>query len=287
MSENAATTPTRASPFKLTIFISWAGEGSRIAAQAMRGWLPRVLQSVQPWMSAEDIESGARWSAELEEQLVASSAGIVCVTRENLKRPWVLFEAGALASKMGRPMVCPFLVDMPAVELTGPLSILQAREANEAGTWKLVETINNRLGEARISGEQLRETFELWWPKLEPEFGEARQAGGAGAAASPRAAADILGELLELARAQEQREIDRARLRAVGRALAAAKTDSMQSDMVGELTTRRAIRGVGRMVEGVTRSSEVSEVIGGGLEMKAELEASRIHGGRGKKDESH
>lgn len=269
---------------KLSVFISWSGEGSRIAAQALHGWLPKVLQSVEPWMSAEDIESGARWSAELEEQLIASAAGIVCVTRENRDRPWVLFEAGALASKMGRPMVCPYLIDMPAVELTGPLSILQARQADAEGTRRLLETINADLGDAGIGGDQLGEAFELWWPKLVPKLDQARQAAGPGLGAQPREVKDILTELLELARAQEQREIERDRVRAIGRALAAgAKIDQMQSQFIADLETGKAIRGIGRLAEGATRSFE-SDAIVGGLETTGELGTVRAHAGREKRD---
>src|SRR5438093_722563 len=53
----------------MKVFISWSGILSRRAAETLREWLPNVLQVVELWMSAEDIEKGARWSSELESSL--------------------------------------------------------------------------------------------------------------------------------------------------------------------------------------------------------------------------
>ena len=77
----------------MNLFISWSGEKSRSVAEALRDWLPFVINAVKPWMSAADIEKGARWSSDLAYQLKETRAGIICLTRDNLEAPWVLFEA--------------------------------------------------------------------------------------------------------------------------------------------------------------------------------------------------
>ncbi len=75
----------------MKIFISWSGEPSLRLAVALRDWLPSIIQSVEPWMSSEDIEKGARWSHELAKCLEESKVGIICVTEDNRDSPWATF----------------------------------------------------------------------------------------------------------------------------------------------------------------------------------------------------
>jgi TIR domain len=89
------------------IFISWSGEASHAVAIALRDWLPSVLQAVEPYVSSEDIEKGARWNAEIAQQLNNTEFGIVCVTRSNVGSPWLNFEAGALSKSVDTSHVSP------------------------------------------------------------------------------------------------------------------------------------------------------------------------------------
>jgi len=81
----------------MKVFISWSGKDSSKFGEALRDWLPAVLQFVKPYFTPSDIEKGARWNSEIAKELESSKMGIICVTRENLHSDWVLFEAGALA----------------------------------------------------------------------------------------------------------------------------------------------------------------------------------------------
>ena len=49
----------------MKVFLSWSGELSHKVALAFREWLPNVIQSIEPYVSSEDIDKGARWSAEM------------------------------------------------------------------------------------------------------------------------------------------------------------------------------------------------------------------------------
>jgi hypothetical protein len=92
------------------VFISWSGDRSEKMAAALYSWLPMVLQSAKPWMSKEDIEKGSRGLDEIGKALDAMSVGIICLTPENVEKPWILFEAGALSKAMGeKTRVCPYL----------------------------------------------------------------------------------------------------------------------------------------------------------------------------------
>ena len=75
------------------VFISWSGEQSKTVAEAIRGWLRGFFAGdPDPWMSEHDIEAGERWGKKLNEELEQSSLGVVCLTPENIREPWILFE---------------------------------------------------------------------------------------------------------------------------------------------------------------------------------------------------
>lgn len=63
----------------MNVFINHAEGGKSLeAAKVPREWLPRVIQSLDPWMSRADIVPGVR-RAELQEKLRDSKYGILCV----------------------------------------------------------------------------------------------------------------------------------------------------------------------------------------------------------------
>jgi hypothetical protein len=151
----------------MKIFISWSGERSRTVAEFLRYWIPEVIQAVQPWMSAEDIDPGVRWSAEIAGELEASKFGIICLTPENITTPWILFEAGALAKTLDSTFVCPYLIDLEPTDLKNPLIQFQAAKADRDGTLSLLRSINQVVGTTILPEDRLKRAFERWWPDLE------------------------------------------------------------------------------------------------------------------------
>ncbi|HEX8265309.1 MAG TPA: hypothetical protein VF596_07770 [Pyrinomonadaceae bacterium] len=59
----------------MKIFISWSGERSHQVAQALFSWLPKVIQTIEPFLSSENIESGSRWHTEIASQLESTNFG--------------------------------------------------------------------------------------------------------------------------------------------------------------------------------------------------------------------
>jgi hypothetical protein len=150
----------------MKVFISWSGEFSKTVAQALRKWLPNVLQTIQPWISTE-IKAGARWSEEIALQLSETQFGIICVTPLNQRAPWLLFEAGALAKTLHNTYVCPYLIGLKDNDIQdSPLTQFQTKEADESGTWELVCSINKSL-KSPLAEEILKSTFSKWWPDLD------------------------------------------------------------------------------------------------------------------------
>lgn len=182
----------------MRVFLSWSGKTSKAAATAFRDWIPFVLNAVEPWMSANDIEAGARWGPEIAQELEQSQFGILFVTPTNTTAPWLLFEAGALAKKLTDTYVCPYLLGFqdPNQLGPGPLTQFQAKLANRDDTLELVGTINTALADAGVPPRQAEQAFDKWWPDLEAKLEQLPKEGEP----ARRTTDDILGEILVIAR---------------------------------------------------------------------------------------
>jgi hypothetical protein len=149
----------------MKLFISWSGERSKAMAFALRDWFPLVLHYVEPWLSEADIEAGSRWADEVAGQLEASNFGVICVTRENLAAPWILFEAGALAKSIQGSRVVPLLLDLDFREISGPLAQFQAKKVERDGLLEVVQSIN-QIAAQGVPEDRYRQLFNALWPDL-------------------------------------------------------------------------------------------------------------------------
>jgi hypothetical protein len=156
--------------FYMKVFISWSGNKSHKVAIVFRDWLPSVIQSIEPYVSSEDIDKGARWSTDIAKELENSTFGILCVTKENINAPWLSFEAGALSKTMDKSFVSPFLFDIKRSEVNGPILQFQSTIFQKDDIKKLVYTLNKACGEANIPVLRLDKAFEVWYPTLEEEL---------------------------------------------------------------------------------------------------------------------
>lgn len=151
----------------MKVFLSWSGELSKQYAEALNEWLPLVIQSVQPYFSANDIEKGARWSSEISAELESSAVGIICLTRDNINAPWIMFEAGALSKALTTSKVTPLLFDkLSPTDIQGPLSQFQSATFSQNDITKLIHSLNNSLETSKLDGGLLDESINTWWPRL-------------------------------------------------------------------------------------------------------------------------
>ena len=183
----------------MEVFISWSGDRSRTVAEALHDWLPRVIQSVSPFMSSLDIEKGSRWTDDLATRLGAAEFGLICLTQENLEAPWLIFEAGALSKSIGISRVVPYLYKVPQTQLKGPLVQFQSALAiDKDDTLRVIKSINKASGENQLEPARLEEAFETRWPSLENTLANIPTTTEEAPPARPDS--DILEEVLRLCR---------------------------------------------------------------------------------------
>jgi hypothetical protein len=91
----------------MSVFICWSGDRSKAIAEALKPLLEGVFPSLaqdarqaSPVFLSKDIDKGAEWFQAIRAGLDAAQAGIVVLTHENARNPWIHFEAGALASTL-------------------------------------------------------------------------------------------------------------------------------------------------------------------------------------------
>lgn len=185
----------------MKIFLTWSGLKSKRLAEILRNWIPAVIQAAKPYFSPDNIEKGTRWYPEVSKELEKSSVGIICLTRENLEAPWILFETGALAKTVEKSRVIPVLFGLRTADIKGPLSQFQAAVFQKDEVKKAVKTINSALGEDALELSVLESVFEKWWPELETRVSEVMKDVKDEDKKELRDDREILEEILEFTRA--------------------------------------------------------------------------------------
>lgn len=177
----------------MRVFLSWSGEKSRAVAEALRDWLPSVVNEIEPFISAKDVAAGARWQSEIASQLESTQFGIVCVTGQNQGEAWLNFEAGAIAKTLGSARVVPLLIDLTPTDLTLPLAQFQAQPRSRDGIAAILQSINRQC-EKPLDDERLLVACDVWWPRLAEQFDDidTRSPG----VSSSRTDRDLLEEVL-------------------------------------------------------------------------------------------
>lgn len=157
------------------VFISWSGEISHSVALTLNDWLPVMIQTVEPFISSEDLEKGGRWGKSLAQQLETTNFGVICLTPTNLQAPWINFEAGSLSKFVEESHVAPFLLQVKPSDLPETLRQFNATVAEKNDFRKLVKAINNAGGDNRIDEHRLDKSFDSCWPNIEKKLKEAEE----------------------------------------------------------------------------------------------------------------
>lgn len=154
----------------IRIFLSWSGDRSRLMANSLATWLPRIIHNCRTWISDRDIEKGQRWFDEIGKTLETHHFGIICTTPENYTAPWLMYEAGALSKSLGKSRVCPLLLGLSPNELKGPLQQFQATAITEPDMLKLLASVNSQLGVDRLDKDVLADCYHRFWGDIEADM---------------------------------------------------------------------------------------------------------------------
>lgn len=135
---------------KKNIFISWSGSNTKDFAIVLKNILETIIfpsneTGLKCFVSDKDIVAGTDWWVKIKDELKSCSLGIICVTNENIKAPWIFYEAGAMASR-DLPSI-PLLIGCDINLLVGtPLQGKQGINFNDANKFvNMIENINEFL----------------------------------------------------------------------------------------------------------------------------------------------
>lgn len=136
-------------------------------ADALRDWIHDVIQNVECFCSTEDIRAGQRWNNEVNSWLSETDFGVLCVTPENMKAPWLNFEAGALAKRIDDDArVVPVTLGFQPAALEEPLKQFNGVPADRLGFLRLMKSI----AEIAHPTMNIERHFDRWWGDLEEKI---------------------------------------------------------------------------------------------------------------------
>ena len=192
----------------MKVFISWSGEQSHKVACLLSDLIQDVIQSIRPFLSSKDIDRGAIWFNEISNQLQESSFGVVCLTKENKDKPWILFESGALAKGLTGNRVCTFLVDLTYSDVENPLAQFNHTTFTKDSLFSLFQTFNKSLGDIALSEGQLQRSFNVHWNRFEVDFKELLKTEQLPEQKNDRSDGEKLSELIEVVRDMRRTQTD-------------------------------------------------------------------------------
>ncbi|HYW17109.1 MAG TPA: toll/interleukin-1 receptor domain-containing protein [Allosphingosinicella sp.] len=193
-------------------FISWSGADAQRIAVNLKEFVRSVLPSPNIFVSSEDIPGGKPWFTEIARAIDDCNAGVIIITKASLARPWLHFEAGAIAKHIEQSFVIPLLCGVAPGDLYAtPLAQFQALSLNRTDILKLCGVLSRALD---YSEEDLQRRFDVWWQALGDELLDSIPTSPAGPdEESEPTVADISTQLEHLASAIDSMAADVKRLR--------------------------------------------------------------------------
>ncbi len=155
-------------------------------------------------MSADDIDRGTKWFGVIQKELETTDFGIVVLTKDNLKEPWLLFEAGAVSKGTEQTHVAPLLVGVDKADVKAPLSHFQSTICEKSEVLALVQTINRSTSKP-LTNDVLENSFEKHWNDFEKIISESKKI-ALEAPEKKRPQDELISEILDIVRGLARNE---------------------------------------------------------------------------------
>lgn len=153
----------------MKVFISWSGTRSKAMANALKDWIPLIVQHAKPFVSDKDISAGDRWAQAIAGELESSNFGILCITPENISAEWIMFEAGALSKAMQDGKVIPLLFGLELSDLRGPLQQFQALKVDQQGMLNALKAVNS-ASDTKTEDATIERLVPALWSQLQEKI---------------------------------------------------------------------------------------------------------------------
>lgn len=140
------------------IFISWSGDNSKEIAVSLKNILQNSVfkdTGLECFVSDIDISSGDDWWSKIKAELKKCKLGIVCITKENIRAPWIYFESGAMVARDLK--LIPLLINCDIKSLNNtPISSKHMVDFYNLEKFKnMIKTINAELQLLTIANSNL------------------------------------------------------------------------------------------------------------------------------------
>lgn len=156
----------------MKIFISWSGKetASYRVAKILKEILPLMFQGNEYFFS-DHIQKGTFALNEIFNNLSEAKIGIICITKKNIIKPWLLFESGALSTTVNKNngLALPLLIDITKDEFAAsanPLSGYQGTSFTDHDDFlRFLNDINSKLN-TPLSEKQVEIQFNAYKEKI-------------------------------------------------------------------------------------------------------------------------
>jgi hypothetical protein len=110
---------------KFTVFISWSEEPAGEIAKQVQYLLEKIFPNPDIFFFVSNLKicGGDDFRNILNEELENSHFGILILTKNNIAKPWIMFESGALSKHSNKTKIMPILFDRSKKDIEEPIKV--------------------------------------------------------------------------------------------------------------------------------------------------------------------